>query len=140
MAALVEAANDAIVSGALESTLTTAVNATVLETSAVRIESPVYTTTSTSEESSETNIGLIAGVTVAGIAVMVALASLGVYMFRRRAKVTGEISSEDTISHDNEKDKPSMISVGSGHESNAIHSNIKIKKNKVEVEDIEAFE
>lgn len=96
--------------------------------------------------SNDTNIALIAGVSVAGAVVLVAIIVLVVCLLRRRAKVTGHLDTDDSVSNEKEGDQknPSFMSFGATHKApEPATSAFKIKEAlredyNLEVEDIEA--
>ena len=115
---------------------------TVLTSTATYYEDPDL---NGSDDDNDVNIALIAGISVASVAVLVAIIVLVVYVLRRRAKVSGHLDTDDSLS--NEKDggekNPSFLSFGSTHQAPLPASSaFKIKEGasedyKLEVQDIE---
>ena len=88
-------------------------------------------------------MGLIVGATVAGVAVLFLGVVAFMYVFRRRAKISGDINTEESLEYEEKEehhDNPSIVSLGSGKGSEAEHSKVKIKDHPVKVEDMEQFQ
>jgi len=64
------------------------VSNTFISAGTVTLNDPVYTS-----ESTTSKVALIVGVTIAGITIVVVAVVLGVYLMRRRAKISGDLHS-----------------------------------------------